>query len=157
MAARYTFRRVGTVAIFSELPMRFWPARGCRLPRFFRPNVSRESSRNMAACSVCMGSTRLAVMVWSFLRQVLRDGKEASCQSAVARVVSCCKQQGIAAPTEIRATTAEPGPNSPLPHCGNSAAKWPKSWNMTHNNAFTSSTCQRTLPIGIRMRRNGTI
>ena len=29
-----------------------------------------------------------AVMVWSFLGQVLRDGKEASCQSAVARVVS---------------------------------------------------------------------
>ena len=29
-----------------------------------------------------------AVMVWSFLGQVLRDGKEASCQSAVARVVT---------------------------------------------------------------------
>ena len=28
-----------------------------------------------------------AVMVWSFLSQVLRDGKEASCQAAVARVV----------------------------------------------------------------------
>ena len=27
-----------------------------------------------------------AVMVWSFLGQVLRDGKEASCQAAVARV-----------------------------------------------------------------------
>ena len=40
-----------------------------------------------------------AVMVWSFLAQVLRDGKEASCQAAVARVVSFCEQQGIAAPT----------------------------------------------------------
>ena len=40
-----------------------------------------------------------AVMVWSFLSQVLRDGKEASCQSAVARVVSHCKQAGMAAPT----------------------------------------------------------
>jgi putative transposase len=29
-----------------------------------------------------------AVMVWSFLSQVLRDGKEASCQAAVARIVS---------------------------------------------------------------------
>ena len=28
-----------------------------------------------------------AMMVWSFLSQVLRDGKEASCQAAVARVV----------------------------------------------------------------------
>ena len=40
-----------------------------------------------------------AVMVWSFLGQVLRDGKEASCQSAVARIVTYCDQQGMAAPT----------------------------------------------------------
>ena len=41
-----------------------------------------------------------AIMVWSFLSQVLRDGKEASCQAAVARVVSFCQQQGLDAPTE---------------------------------------------------------
>lgn len=41
-----------------------------------------------------------AVMVWSFLSQVLRDGKEASCQAAVARVVSYCQHQGLEAPTE---------------------------------------------------------
>jgi len=40
-----------------------------------------------------------AIMVWSFLSQVLRDGKEASCQAAVARVVSYCEQAGIDAPT----------------------------------------------------------
>ena len=40
-----------------------------------------------------------AVMVWSFLGQVLRDGKEASCQSAVARIVTYCNQQELAAPT----------------------------------------------------------
>ena len=40
-----------------------------------------------------------AIMVWSFLSQVLRDGKEASCQAAVARVVSHCQQVGTAAPT----------------------------------------------------------
>lgn len=40
-----------------------------------------------------------AVMVWSFLGQVLRDGKEASCQSAVARVVTFCQQQGSDIPT----------------------------------------------------------
>jgi hypothetical protein len=40
-----------------------------------------------------------AVMVWSFLGQVLRDGKEASCQSAVARVVSYCDGQGLDTPT----------------------------------------------------------
>jgi len=41
-----------------------------------------------------------AIMVWSFLSQVLRDGKEASCQAAVARVVSYCEQAGLDAPTE---------------------------------------------------------
>ena len=40
-----------------------------------------------------------AVLVWSFLSQVLRDGKEASCQAAVARVVTHCQQQGTEAPT----------------------------------------------------------
>jgi len=40
-----------------------------------------------------------AIMVWSFLGQVLRDGKEASCQSAVARVVSYCLQVGKTPPT----------------------------------------------------------
>jgi len=41
-----------------------------------------------------------AIMVWSFLSQVLRDGKEASCQAAVARVVSYCELQGLNSPTE---------------------------------------------------------
>lgn len=40
-----------------------------------------------------------AVMVWSFLGQVLRDGKEASCQAAVARVVTYCQQQDSEPPT----------------------------------------------------------
>lgn len=41
-----------------------------------------------------------SVMVWSFLGQVLRDRKEASCQAAVARVVVYCEEAGIAPPTE---------------------------------------------------------
>jgi putative transposase len=40
-----------------------------------------------------------AMMIWSFLGQVLRDGKEASCQAAVARVVSYCEHERIAPPT----------------------------------------------------------
>ena len=40
-----------------------------------------------------------ALVVWSFLGQVLRDGKEASCQSAVARIVTHCQQQGTVSPT----------------------------------------------------------
>ena len=37
--------------------------------------------------------------VWPFLSRVLRDGKEVSCQSAVARVVSHCQQAGLTPPT----------------------------------------------------------
>ncbi len=40
-----------------------------------------------------------AVMIWSFLSQVLRDGKEASCQAAVARIVSHREQAGLSTPT----------------------------------------------------------
>jgi len=39
-------------------------------------------------------------VVWSFLSPVLRDGKEGSCQAAVARVVSYCQMQGLQAPTD---------------------------------------------------------
>lgn len=39
-------------------------------------------------------------MVWSFLSQVLRDGKEAACQAAVARVVSHCQLHGLSVPTQ---------------------------------------------------------
>ena len=40
-----------------------------------------------------------AVMVWSFLGQVLRDGKEASCQAAVARIVAHQQLTDGATPT----------------------------------------------------------
>lgn len=40
-----------------------------------------------------------AIMVWSFLSQVLRDGKEASCQAAVARVAADCQSRQVAVPT----------------------------------------------------------
>ncbi len=46
------------------------------------------------------GIYNTAIVLWAFLSQVLRDGKEASCQAAVARIVSYRRQQGLAAPTE---------------------------------------------------------
>ena len=39
------------------------------------------------------------VVLWSFISQVLRDGKEASCQAAVARIVVYNQEQGVAVPT----------------------------------------------------------
>lgn len=45
------------------------------------------------------GTYTTPIMVWSFLSQVLRDGKDASCQAAVARVVSYCELQGLDVPT----------------------------------------------------------
>ncbi len=40
-----------------------------------------------------------AIVLWAFLSQLLRDGKEASCQSAVARIASHCLHTGIQPPT----------------------------------------------------------
>lgn len=40
-----------------------------------------------------------AVVLWSFLSQVLRDGKEASCRAAVARIAAYQEQQGQPTPT----------------------------------------------------------
>jgi hypothetical protein len=39
-------------------------------------------------------------VLWAFLGQVLRDGKEASCQFAVAGIISFCLQVGRTAPTK---------------------------------------------------------
>lgn len=39
------------------------------------------------------------VVVWAFLSQVLRDGKEASCQAAVARVASYCQFENLEPPS----------------------------------------------------------
>ena len=46
------------------------------------------------------GIYNVAIVIWSFLSQVLRDGKEASCQAAVARIVSHCQQQELPSPTQ---------------------------------------------------------
>lgn len=40
-----------------------------------------------------------ALVVWAFLGQTLRDGKEASCQAAVARVIAYQQMHGAAVPT----------------------------------------------------------
>lgn len=40
------------------------------------------------------------IVLWAFLSQVLKDGKEASCQAAVARVVGHCLAVGVEPPTE---------------------------------------------------------
>ena len=45
------------------------------------------------------GIYRSAIVLWAFLGQVLRDGKEASCQSAVAGIISFCLQVERDAPT----------------------------------------------------------
>ena len=70
----------------------------------FADILSAEHIRRIFAKHDCLfglhGVYTTAIMVWSFLGQVLRDGKEASCQAAVARVVSYCEQMGIASPTE---------------------------------------------------------
>lgn len=69
----------------------------------FASILSAERIRRVFAKHNCLfgehGIYNTAIMVWSFLSQVLRDGKEASCQAAVARVVSYCGQAGLGSPT----------------------------------------------------------
>jgi len=48
-------------------------------------------------CSM-LGIYSTAIVLWAFMSQVLRDGKEASCQSAVARVVAYLTSRGRIAP-----------------------------------------------------------
>lgn len=50
-------------------------------------------------CFGLHGVYNTTIVVWSFLSQVLRDGKEASCQAAVACIVSYCELTGLDAPT----------------------------------------------------------
>lgn len=49
--------------------------------------------------AIARGIYTPALVLWAFLGQVLRDGKEASCQSAVARIVFYLTSLGRAAPT----------------------------------------------------------
>jgi len=39
-----------------------------------------------------------AIVLWAFMSQVMRDGKEAACQSAVARIVAYLTKRGRRAP-----------------------------------------------------------
>ena len=75
---------------------------GSGLP--FAEILSAERIAHIFARHDCLfgrhGVYNTAIMVWSFLSQVLRDGKEASCQAEVARVVSYCEQARLNSPTQ---------------------------------------------------------
>lgn len=59
--------------------------------------VFRKHGCSMSGCSMS-GIYSTAIVLWAFMSQVLRDGKEASCQSAVARVVAYLTSRGRIAP-----------------------------------------------------------
>ena len=95
----YHFLRGETASVFARSSMHFWSARDCRLRKILSAErIARVFAKHGGRFGL-YGVYTTSITVWSFLSQVLRDGKEASCQSAVARVVSYCKQQGISAPT----------------------------------------------------------
>jgi hypothetical protein len=67
----------------------------------FAEVLSAERIFQKHGCSFGLrGIYTTAIRVWSFLSQVLRDGKEASCQSAVARILSYCMLKGLRVPTQ---------------------------------------------------------
>lgn len=85
---------------FQKVVDAFLAGRGLPFARILSADRIDRIFRKHRALFGLHGVYSTAIMVWSFLSQVLRDGKEASCQAAVARVVSYCETQGIAAPTE---------------------------------------------------------
>ena len=78
-----------------------------------------------------------AVVLWAFLGQVLRDRKEASCQSAVASIISFCLQIGQRPPRKIQATIVELERSFPNRRSASSAARSP----MTPNISLTTPGC----------------
>jgi len=118
---------------FQQVVDAFLPAPG--LP--FANILSAEPIERIFAKHGCLFGMRgvytAAIMVWSFLSQVLRDGKEASCQAAVARVASYCEQADLDAPaarapstSSRRSSTRSGTPKRRLPSCSVSAGI--RSW-----------------------------
>lgn len=62
--------------------------------------LSGELIQSVCAKHRCLfgGIFHTAFVIWAMLSQVLRDGKEASCQSAVARIIQVLKNRGLNAP-----------------------------------------------------------
>jgi hypothetical protein len=60
--------------------------------------IERVFAKHGCTFGLC-GIYNAAITLWAFLGQVLRDGEEASCQSAVARVVCHCLQAGLPVPS----------------------------------------------------------
>ena len=58
-----------------------------------------------------------AITLWAFLSQVLRDGKEASCRAAVARVVAIADRPARTPHRAIPESIAARGGNSPKVRC----------------------------------------
>jgi len=75
---------------------------GAGLP--FSQILSAERIERICGAQGCLfGQNRIystPVVLWAWLSQVLRDGKEAACQAAVASIVAACLERGEAPPTE---------------------------------------------------------
>jgi len=69
----------------------------------FAEILSAERIERVCAKHDCLFAMRrvysTAIVLWSFLSQVLRDGKDASCQAAVARIVSHQTLRALPVPT----------------------------------------------------------
>lgn len=90
------------------------------------------------------GSFSTVVVLWAFLGQVLRCGKEAACQSPVACIISHCKLTGKPVPTKdtgdycvARAKLSE----ETLHELSNEVAKERYSSIRAHTRVLESTTC----------------
>ena len=99
MAKEIPFSRFAGRASFQKVTDAFLSDSGLPFARILSAERIQQVFQKHGCSFGLHGIYTTAIVVWSFLSQVLRDGKEASCQSAVARIVSYCHEIGTDAPT----------------------------------------------------------
>jgi hypothetical protein len=85
---------------FSQVARAFLAGAGLPFAEILSAERIERVFKSHDCCFGRQGVYTTAIVVWSFLSQVLRDGKEASCQAAVARTVCYCQQHQISPPTD---------------------------------------------------------
>ena len=96
----YPILRTAAVAIFSKSQTRSWPRTALPFSDVLTSERIEQAFARHGGLFGQHGVYSTPIVLWAFLSQVLRDGKEAACQSAVAEITNYCLHVGIQPPTE---------------------------------------------------------
>lgn len=87
-------------SVFGQIVTSFLSTRGLPFDSVLPAERIREIFAKHGGLFGMNGSYSTVVVLWAFLGQVLRCGKEAACQSAVACIIAHCEVTGKPVPTE---------------------------------------------------------